>query len=146
MKILALFLFTIGSLICSAQEAKSDHLEKQILKRSNELWQWMSDKNVDSLNQLFHDHSSFVHMGGSWGKSQELNIIKSGGIWYKKANIISTKVNILENTAVVLNDLTLIAVVGGNEVTNPFLVTEVFVQKDGRWQLGVLSFTRKMTP
>lgn len=85
-------------------------------------------------------------MGGSWGKSQELNIIKSGGIWYKKANIISTKVNILENTAVVLNDLTLIAVVGGNEVTNPFLVTEVFVQKDGRWQLGVLSFTRKMTP
>ena len=36
----------------------------------------------------------------------------------------------------------LTAVVGGNEVVNPFVVTEVYVPQDGRWKLGSLSFTR----
>jgi hypothetical protein len=36
----------------------------------------------------------------------------------------------------------LLAVVGGNEVTNPFMVTEVYVQQSGAWKLGSLSFTR----
>ena len=40
----------------------------------------MSDKNVDSLNVLFADKSMFIHMGGTWGKTQELTTIKSGGI------------------------------------------------------------------
>ena len=38
------------------------------------------------------------------------------------------------------------AVVRGNEVTNPYMVTEVYVQQNGTWKLGALSFTRLMTP
>lgn len=36
--------------------------------------------------------------------------------------------------------------VGGNEVINPFNVTEVYVKLDGTWKLASLSFTRLMTP
>jgi len=87
----------------------------------------MADKNVNMLDSLFHQKAVFVHMGGSWGKEQELNVIKSGGIWYKKADIFEVSVNIIDNTAILLNRITLLAVVGGNEVTNPFEVTEVYV-------------------
>ena len=80
------------------------------------------------------------------GKEQEINVIKSGGIWYKKADIHDVTVNIIDNTAVLLNRITLLAVVGGNEVTNPFMVTEVYIKQDGVWKLGSLSFTRMMTP
>jgi hypothetical protein len=45
-------------------------------------------------------------------------------------------------TAIVLSRLRLDAVVGGNEVTNPFMVTEVYVQEAGAWKLAALSFTR----
>ena len=45
-------------------------------------------------------------------------------------------------TAIVLNRIRLPAVVGGNEVANPFMVTEVNVRKDGKWLLAQLSFTR----
>jgi 4-carboxymuconolactone decarboxylase len=45
-----------------------------------------------------------------------------------------------------LNRITLLAVVGGNEVTNPFVVTEVYVQQDSSWKLASLSFTRPITP
>ena len=116
--------------------------EKEIIKLSKNKWQWMADKKVDTLTKLFHDQSVFVHMGGSWGKQQEVSVIKSGGIWYKKADIHQVSVNIIGNTAVLLNRITLLAVVGGNEVTNPFIVTEVYVREQKTWKLASLSFTK----
>jgi hypothetical protein len=90
---------------------------------------------------LFDDKSMFVHMGGSWGKPQELATIKSGGIWYKKAEVYAVVVNIFGNSAILLNDIDLLAVVGGNEVTNPFMVTEVYIREDGKWKMGSLTFS-----
>ena len=58
--------------------------EQELLDLSKMKWTWMADKNVDSLKGLFDENCVFVHMGGSWGKTQELNTIKGGGIWYKK--------------------------------------------------------------
>jgi hypothetical protein len=120
--------------------------EQEIINLSKEKWQWMAEKNVDTLDNLFHENAVFVHMGGTWGKEQELNIIKGGGIWYKKADIHEVSVNIIGNTAILLNRITLLAVVGENEVTNPFEVTEVYVQQDGNWKLASLSFTKLLTP
>jgi ketosteroid isomerase-like protein len=122
------------------------NVEQEVINLSKEKWDWMSDRNVDTLDALFHEKSVFVHMGGSWGKEQELEIIKSGGIHYKKADIHEVSVNIIGATAILLNRITLLAVVGGNEVTTPFMVTEVYVQQDGGWKLASLSFTRLLTP
>lgn len=116
--------------------------EQQILDLSKQKWLWMADKNADTLANLFHEKSVFVHMGGSWGKERELSVIRSGGIWYKKADILNASVQIIGNTAVLLNRITLLAVVGGNEVTNPFMVTEVYVNENGKWKLASLSFTK----
>ena len=116
--------------------------KQEIIDLSREKWQWMADKNVEVLDSLFHEKSEFVHMGGSWGKERELGIIESGGIWYKKADIHDTSVQIIDDTAILLNRITLLAEVGGNEVTNPFEVTEVYVKQDGTWKLASLSFTR----
>ena len=120
--------------------------EQEIIQLSKQKWEWMADKNVDKLSPLFDDKSVFVHMGGSWGKNQEINIIKSGGIHYKKADIHEVSVNIIGNTAILLNRITLLAVVGGNEVTNPFMVTEVYIKENDGWKLGSLSFTKLMVP
>jgi hypothetical protein len=120
--------------------------EQEIIDLSKDKWRWMSEKKADTLNNLFHEKAVFVHMGGAWGKEPELNVIKSGGIWYKKADIHEVSVNIIGTTAILLNRITLLAEVGGNEVTNPFEVTEVYVKQDGSWKLASLSFTRLLTP
>jgi 4-carboxymuconolactone decarboxylase len=125
--------------------ADSTTEEQKIINLSKQKWIWMADKNTDSLNALFNEKSVFVHMGGSWGKAQEINIIKSGGIWYKQADIQETSVKIIGNTAILLNKIKLTAVVGGNEVVNPFMVTEVYVQQNNKWVLGSLSFTKLLT-
>lgn len=122
------------------------NLEQEVIKLSKEKWLWMSERNVDTLDALFHEKAVFVHMGGAWGKEQEIEIIKGGGIHYKQADIHEVSVNIIGTTAILLNRITLLAVVGGNEVTNPFMVTEVYVQQESNWKLASLSFTRLLTP
>ena len=125
---------------------QNSNLEQEVIDLSKEKWRWMSERETDALDALFHEKSVFVHMGGSWGKERELDVIKSGGIHYKNADIHEVSVNIIGTTAILLNRITLLAVVGGNEVTNPFMVTEVYVQQSGTWKLASLSFTRLLTP
>ena len=120
--------------------------EQEVINLSKEKWRWMSEQKIDVLDTLFHEKAVFVHMGGYWGKEQELEIIKSGGIHYKQADIHEVSVNVIGATAILLNRITLLAIVGGNEVTNPFVVTEVYVQQDDSWKLASLSFTRLLTP
>ena len=122
--------------------ARNPNAEQELLTLSKTKWRWMADKNVDSLAALFHDEAVFVHMGGSWGRTQELDVIRSGNIHYKHAEIFEASVRFIGTTAIVLNRIRLDAVVGGNEVTNPFMVTEVYVKENGVWKLGSLSFTR----
>ncbi len=132
-------------IIKKEQSMQNANPEQEVINLSKKKWQWMSDRNADLLAALFHEKAVFVHMGGSWGKEQELDIIKGGGIHYKRADIHDVSVAIIGPTAILLNRITLLAVVGGNEVTNPFMVTEVYVQQDGGWQLGSLSFTKLLT-
>jgi hypothetical protein len=140
--ILGLILALLGAQWSFAQNSAT---EQEVIDISKEKWQWMSDKDVEKLGNLFHEKAMFVHMGGSWGTERELDIIKSGGIWYKKADIHEVSVKIIDNTAILLNRIDLLAEVGGNEVTNPFEVTEVYVKQNGSWKLGSLSFTKLLS-
>ncbi len=120
--------------------------EQEIINLSKDKWLWMSERKVDALDALFHEDAFFVHMGATMSKSQELGVIKSGGIQYKQADIQEVSVRIIGSTAILLNRIRLVAVVGGNEVVNPFVVTEVYVRLGGAWRLASLSFTRLTTP
>ena len=124
----------------------SAQTENEIIQLSAKKWQWMSDKNVDSLSVLLHDKSDFVHMGGTWGKAREIDIIKGGFIWYKKAEVYSNAVKFIGNTAVLLSDLDLVAVVGGNDAINSFMVTEVYVKEKSQWSLVQLTFSKLSRP
>ncbi|GAB3021728.1 hypothetical protein GCM10027284_46500 [Cyclobacterium sediminis] len=123
---------------------QEEETEQEIIELSKTKWQWMAEKKVDKLAELFDDKAVFVHMGGSWGKEREVSIIGSGGIWYKNAEIHKVSVELINDTAILLNRITLIAEVGGNEVTNPFEVTEVYIKKADGWKLAALSFTKLM--
>lgn len=140
--ILGLVFTLLGAQLALAQSAST---EQEVIKLSQEKWQWMADKDVEKLSNLFHKKAMFVHMGGSWGTERELDIIESGGIWYKQADIHEVSVKIIDNTAILLNRIDLLAEVGGNEVTNPFEVTEVYIKQNNSWKLASLSFTRLLS-
>ena len=147
--LLGLCLLIVSVQGASAQQKQGDapaasraKAEQEIVSLSRDKWRWMSERKVDALAALFHEEAVFVHMGGTMSRKQELEVIKSGMIQYKNAEIQEVSVRFIGATAILLNKIRLVAVVGGNEVTNPFVVTEVYVQQGGAWKLGSLSFTR----
>ncbi|GAB1454446.1 hypothetical protein MASR2M47_45020 [Draconibacterium sp.] len=115
--------------------------EQEIVNLSKEKWQWMADKNVDKLAELFHEDSRFIHMSGTWGKERELEIIKSGSIWYKQADVHDVVAKIFGNTVLLWNRITLIAHVRGNDVSNEFTVTEVYQKQGNTWKMLDLTFS-----
>lgn len=141
--LLLLLTLTVGA---NAQENQKTFTaeEQVIVDLSKAKWDWMSEKNVEKLADLFHESAQFVHMGGYWGKQEELNTIRTGGIWYKKAEIHDVQVKFAAGTATVYSRIHLNSEVGGNAVRFPFIVTEVFVMENGRWQLSTLAFTKTL--
>jgi hypothetical protein len=63
-----------------------------------------------------------------------------------RRRVYSAAVNLFGDTAILLTDIDLIAVVGGNEVVNPFMVTEVYLKQNGTWKMGSLSFSTQRRP
>lgn len=121
----------------------SSHADQPaLIDLSRQKWLWMAERRIDQLDVLFHPAARFVHMGATMDKTAELDIIRSGRIQYKQADISEISAELLGDTAIVYSRLRLVAVVGDNEVTNPFSVTEVYVRRDGHWQLASMAFTR----
>ena len=125
------FLIMMVGTACASKKnissaANSANLEQEIIRLSKEKWQWMSEKNVDKLAPLFHDESKFVHMSGTWKKNEELDIIKTGSIWYKKADVHDVAAEIVDDIAILWSRITLTAVVRGSDVVSQFTVTDVY--------------------
>ena len=135
----ALFLILTGIQFSYSQNSI---IEQEIKDLSKEKWQWMADKNTDKLATLFHDKSKFVHMSGTWNKDKELEIIETGSIWYKQADVHDVVVEIFDNTVILWNRITLIAHVRGNDVTNEFTVTEIYKKEGEVWKLLDLTFSK----
>jgi hypothetical protein len=115
--------------------------EKVLLQLSKDKWQWMADKNIEKLEPLFHEKSKFVHMSGTWKKAEELDIIKTGSIWYKKTTMHDAAVETVGDVSIVWNRITLVAEVRGNDVTTEFTVTEVYKKEGKSWQMLALTFS-----
>src|SRR5690606_3093765 len=139
--ILSLLLLLIGIQVTFAQNSPE---QQEVIEISKTKWQWMADKEADKLAGLFDDKAVFVHMGGSWGKEREVDIIRSGVIWYINAYIHEVSVVISDNADNLLNQINVISEVSGNEVTNPFEVNELYIKKTDGWKLDSRSFTRLM--
>ena len=122
--------------------AQTADTSQALIQLSRQKWLWMAERNVEQLETLFHAAARFVHMGATLDRTAELDVIRGGQIQYKHADISETSAEMVGDTAIVYSRLRLVAVVGGNEVTNPFSVTEVYVRHDGKWQLVSMAFTR----
>jgi hypothetical protein len=133
-----LVLFFLTATLSIAQTSTS---EQEIIQLSKDKWVWMAEKDVDKLTPLFHPQAKFVHMSGTWTTERELEIIKTGSIWYKQAVVKDTAVELVGNTAIVWNRITLHAVVRENEVSTEFTVTEVYQKEGIDWKMLALTFS-----
>ncbi|WP_312092119.1 nuclear transport factor 2 family protein [Niallia sp.] len=115
---------------------------KKILEVSEKIWDAIQREKVDVLVDLVHQNAMFVHMGVTLSRDEEIDIIKRRGIIYKEIDFQESTIKELDSTVVLLNKLKLTAIVNGNEVTNPFVVTEVYTKNGEIFKLASMSYTR----
>lgn len=120
--------------------------DRELIELSRQKWLWMADKNIDALSKLFDDKAIFVHMSRTMTKAQELDVIRTGNIEYRRADVKEVSVRFIGDTAIVLSKIDLHAIVRGNVADNPFSVTETYVKQDGGWKLGALAFSVSRPP
>lgn len=141
MRTAAIFIFCLIGVGTLSSYAQAANVEQELINLSKEKWKWMADKNVDKLGALFHDKSKFVHMSGTWKKDEEVEIIKTGSIWYKNVDVKDTAVELVDDTAIIWSRITLTAIVRGSDAVNEFTVTEVFKKQGNDWKLLALTFS-----
>ena len=84
----------------SAADTIGANAEKEVIALSKDKWRWMAEWNVEAQDKLFAEGAVFVHMGGTITKGQELDVIKSGRIQYKDAQIQEVSVRFVGATAI----------------------------------------------
>jgi hypothetical protein len=116
--------------------------EDEIISLSKQKWDWMSAQDVAPLDALFNEVAVFVHMGATFSKEEKLDVIKTGYIHDRDVDIKDVSVRFIWTAAIVLTTLQLGFVVDGKEVTNPFVVTEVYVREADEWATATQACTR----
>lgn len=77
--------------------------EQEIITLSRDKWRWMAERDIEALDKLVAEEAVFVHMGATMTKSRELEVIRSGNIQYKDAQIQEVSVRFVGTTAILLN-------------------------------------------
>ena len=93
--------------------------EDEIVSISKQKWDWMSAQDVAPLAALFNEAAVFVHMGATFSKEQELDVIKTGRIHYRDVDIKDVSVRFVGSAAIVLTTLQLGSVVDGKRSLEP---------------------------
>jgi len=114
----------------------------KVLEVSNKIWNAIQNGKTDLLVDLVHKDAMFVHMGVTLPRDSEIDVIKERGIVYKDIDFQESTIKEMESTVVLLNKLKLTAIVNGKEVTNPFVVTEVYTKNRDSLKLASMSYTR----
>ncbi|WP_265455267.1 nuclear transport factor 2 family protein [Enterococcus sp. HY326] len=115
---------------------------EQVQEVSQLIWQALKDSNQKDLKKYVHPDAVFVHMGVTLSRDGEIEIIESKGIILKEIVFEEQTQHSFDDVSILLNKIKLTAIVNGNEVVNPFVVTEVYSNKGNQVQLISLSYTR----
>ncbi len=108
--------------------------EEMVLNRYKEMQQAMVDKDIDKLNKIVKDGTTFTHMSGkTQSKAEYFEDIRSGALDYQSYTIDISSISIEGNKAILKARVTLTANAYGAQGTYPFNVSAYFEKINGEW-------------
>ena len=108
--------------------------EEIVLSRYKEMQQAMVDKDIDKLNRIVKDGTTFTHMSGKTQTKEEyFEDIKTGALDYQSYTIENSRISIEGNKAILKARLILTANAYGAQGTYQFNVSAYFEKVDGEW-------------
>jgi ketosteroid isomerase-like protein len=125
----------------------SGNTEEAIRQLHSELIQAQLDSNTATLDRLWADDHIFTNpLGVVQSKAQRLAEIKAGGRKLESFSVADVEVRAYGDTAVVTSRATLRGQRQGQDISGQYRGIDVYVKKQGRWQVVAAQATRIAQP
>jgi hypothetical protein len=116
--------------------AQVDEIAKDVLQRSASKFEWMINKNLDSLAEVLHPNVQYIHSNGlTESRSDVLENLRSGKLVLQSVKIKNADVRIVNQVAIVTGRGTFVGKIDQNDFEVELLYSEVWVNVDGKWLL-----------
>jgi ketosteroid isomerase-like protein len=111
-------------------------VERDVLKLENDWSTAWQKKDVAFLQKLWADeYLNTDQDGATYTKAQDLSNVVASGTSTTSFALTDMKVHVFGNTAVVTGLNTLKSTFKGRDTSGAYRFTDVFVKRDGRWQV-----------
>jgi hypothetical protein len=126
-----LLISNLHSLVAQSKE------EKAVLNLSLRKFEWLVNKQADSLNAILDERVLYVHSNG-WSQSKQeiVDDMHTGKLIYKQVTIKDARVRMYANTALVTGTGRFSGSREGHEFDMDLFYTEVYVRKGKKWMLA----------
>ena len=135
--IILLMCFTF-SLIAQNEKNQNDNAakEKTILQLHESKFNWLVNKQYDSLKIILDENLVYIHSNG-WteSKNEIITDLKSGKLNYLGVKVTESKARIFKGTGIVTGKGTFNVVMDGKPIELQLMYTEVYIEKKKGWKL-----------
>lgn len=132
----SVFILITLTLLSFSSFAQPGKTEQQILDLSKRKFDWMVNKNVDSLKTLLDEKVKYIHSNG-WTQSKQevIDDFLSGKLAYQKIEISEAAARLYATTAIVTGKGKFSGTVNQTPFAMELAYTEVYIKKDNHWLL-----------
>jgi hypothetical protein len=110
--------------------------EKEVLEVSRAKFNWLVNKNIDSLHFVLDDRLTYIHSNG-WVQSKKelMDDLLSGKLTYDKIEVLESTVRLYSKSAIVTGKGKFVASLSGTTNTFDLTYTETYVLQKREWKL-----------
>lgn len=131
-KMITLLLLVVATL-ANAQSKE----EKALLQLHMQKFNWLVNKQHDSLSQILDDRLVYIHSSGmTENKTEMLNNMKSGKLSYAKTDVKEAQARVYGDAGIVTGKGTFTGVNDGKPFDIQLYYTEVYVKVKKNWKLA----------
>ncbi len=123
--------------------SESGDIEQQILQLEQQRMHAMMDADAETLNRVLADDLTYVHTTAALdSKESFIGALSSGALNYESINSTDAQVRVYGDTAVVTGNGDVRVTSNGRRNRFSIRYTDVYAQRDGRWQMVAWQATR----
>lgn len=131
--------FLLISILSAAQKKQitdESATEQFVLRLHEKKFQWMINKQTDSLNSILDPRVIYVHSNGWQQNRKEItDDLKSGKLIMNSVSVMEAKARVYKGAVIINGKGKFDVVVDGKAVVLDLLYTEVYVRKKEGWLL-----------
>ena len=116
-------------------------MKEKVLACSKAFWTALEEADVDGMRAIADPRCMFVHIGVTCGMDEEMRCFTDKIFVPTKIVLNSQQAQIFGDMAIVITDCNYSLLLGGQETTHHFAVTEVYTVEEGEYTLVQFSFT-----